>query len=186
MLHQWLNRIAPFQGLELIKEIYHPLDTHNKFFLLSFNWGVQSYGKITILTNIFFIRCGRLPCIKCRGTICHHVRLRWYRSEGRETVSEANDYNRELVLGKGNEFIPKINWLERKAPCFWVQGVTFRANKGVNFIIKIYENGSGKKKIHSPTLLLIQSLKANWIKWRIILCNYDVHTSSFKNGTDDE
>lgn len=48
------------------------------------------------------------------------------------------------------EFILKINWFERKAPCFRVQGMTFRANRGVNFIIKIYENDSGRK-FHSPS-----------------------------------
>lgn len=54
------------------------------------------------------------------------------------------------------EFIQKINWLERKAPCFRAQGLTFRANKEVNYIIKIYEKYSGGS-FHLAFPLLIPS-----------------------------
>lgn len=50
------------------------------------------------------------------------------------------------------EFIPKINWFLRGKPCFPVQGMTFRANRGMNFIKKIYENESGIK-FHSAPII---------------------------------
>lgn len=34
-----------------------------------------------------------------------------------QSVGKTTDYNRDLVSGKGKEFILKINWFERKAPC---------------------------------------------------------------------
>lgn len=106
---------------------------------------------------LFVLLHGEDCCIKHKGTIRHLVRFRWYHRQGNQTLSERwLTVIESLFLGKGKEFILKINWFERKPPCFWVQGVTFRANKGVNFIIKIYENDSGRK-FHSPLLLLIPS-----------------------------
>lgn len=100
-------------------------------------------------------------------------------SRGTFSPGDEADIKDEAVSLCHAEFKPEINWLERKAPCFWVEAVTFRANQEVNYIIKIYENDSDRKS-HLPAPLLIPPKKANWIKWCFIRANYGVHIGSFR------
>lgn len=105
-------------------------------------------------------------------------------SRGTSSPGDEADIKDEAVSLCHAEFKPEINWLERKAPCFWVEAVTFRANQEVNYIIKIYENDSDRKS-HLPAPLLIPPKKANWIKWCFIRANYGVHIGSFREKKSD-
>lgn len=100
------------------------------------------------------------------------------------SLGDQADIKDEAVSLCHAEFKPEINWLERKAPCFWVEAVTFRANQEVNYIIKIYENDSDRK-FHLPAPLLIPPKKANWIKWCFIRANYGVHIGFFRKKKSD-
>lgn len=104
--------------------------------------------------------------------------MKYRQSSGTSHPGDEADTKDEAVSLCHAEFKPEINWLERKAPRFWVEAVTFRANQEVNYIIKIYENDSDRK-FHLPALLLIPPKKANWIKWRFMQANYGVHIGSF-------
>lgn len=126
---------------------------------------------------MYFNFAGQLQsCARC-GSILFCIKY-WQGCSTSSPGDEA-DIKDEAVSLCHAEFKPEINWLERKAPCVWVEAVTFKANQEVNYIIKIYENDSDRK-FHLPALLLIPPKKANWIKWCFIRANYGVHIGSFR------
>lgn len=115
-------------------------------------------------------------CTCCGGIL---FRIKYWQGCGTSSLGDEADIKDEAVSLCHAEFKPEINWLERKAPYFWVEAVTFKANQEVNYIIKIYENDSDRN-FHLPSLLLIPPKKANWIKWCFIPANYGVHIGSFR------
>lgn len=75
--------------------------------------------------------------------------------------------------------ITKINCIKGEILCPRVQCMTFKTNRGLNFIKKIYYKESCITFL--KPCLINSVLKVNWIKCHVILCNDDIRSALYQD-----